>query len=325
MLFRTELITPPAPFLLSHQNKLLTIGSCFSQVIGQRLANHKFDVLVNPYGTIFNPISIARLLEHSWYPDQPIPDTTTEHSGYWWNHHVHSDWYATSHEALLQKLEAGRSKVHQHLQQTDTLLITFGTAYVYRRREDGVLVANCHKVPASHFTKELLTVEEIVLAWENLQTILGDKINIVLTVSPVRHTKDTLPLNAVSKAVLRLACHLLSERFANVHYFPSYEIMQDDLRDYRFYKDDLLHPTEMAEQYIWEKFSASFFSSATQALLQDWDSVQKALRHKPFREDSAAHKRFLEDTLQRLLKLRHQIPVEQELASLQEKLAQYEG
>ncbi len=322
-MFRTEIHIPPSAEKINYSTKVITIGSCFSQAIGERLVENKFEVLVNPFGTVFNPISIFRLLENSLSNDFSILDSTVENNGAWFNYHVHSDMYETTKDALKCKVEEKLIQVKNKLLQADTLLITLGTAFVYKLKSNNEIVANCHKVPASNFTKELLSVDEIVRSFSqffDLVKIHNSKLKIILTVSPVRHTKDTLVLNSVSKSILRMACHQLSEGFSEVTYFPSYEIMQDDLRDYRFYKEDMLHPTEVAEAYIWNKFSEAYFNEETKALLKELSSVSKALQHKPFREDSEEYKRFLADVLKRLALLKVRVNVEEEMNYINNKL-----
>lgn len=319
-MFRTELTIGASSFKIDHSHKLLTIGSCFSQVIGERLAGNKFDALVNPFGTVFNPVSIFRLLQASMDNDLSAIDAFVENRGSWFNYHVHSDFYGTTKEELSTKIKAALQTTQLHLQQSNVLIITLGTAFVYRLQATQQIVANCHKVPAQNFTKELLSVKEIVEAFSTLYSSLEKQgVKILLTVSPVRHTKDTLPLNSVSKATLVLACHELSQTLENVFYFPAYEIMVDDLRDYRFYKADMIHPTEVAEEYIWNKFSDSYFEEDTKQLLKEWSSVSKALQHKPFREDSAEHQKFLIETLKRLQLLKNKINVEQEINELSQR------
>jgi hypothetical protein len=322
-MFRTELNIASSPFKINHRSKLLTIGSCFSQVIGERLSNNKFDVFVNPFGTIFNPVSITRLLENSMINNFEGIDSSVESSGVWFNHHVHSDFYGTTKEELYSKLKTNLKQVHEYLLQSDTLIITLGTAFVYKLKSNNEIVANCHKVPANNFTKELLTVDEIVNSFGNFINqfkIQNLKFKIILTVSPVRHTKDTLPLNAVSKSILRVACHELSEHFPEVFYFPSYEIMTDDLRDYRFYKEDMIHPTEVAEEYIWNKFSDVYFDQKTKEIIKEWSAVSKALEHKPFRLDSAEYRIFLTETLKKLELLKGKININEEIEKLKNKL-----
>jgi hypothetical protein len=322
-MFRTELTITPSSNKINHASRVLTIGSCFSQVIGERLSGHKFEALVNPFGTVFNPVSIVRLLENAAKNNFSSMDAPLMREGIWFNHHVHSDFYGNTKEELDTKLKDRLKNVHEVLSKADTLIITLGTAFVYRLKSNNEIVANCHKVPAANFSKQLLTVHEIVNSFAALLEqfkIQNSKFRILLTVSPVRHIKDTLPLNSVSKSTLRLACHELSEKFENVSYFPAYEIMMDDLRDYRFYKEDMIHPTEVAEEYIWNKFSDCYFNEETRKLVQDWSTVSKALQHRPFREDSEEHKKFLKNLLEKLKLLQDRIDVRSEIEFVSNKL-----
>ncbi len=323
MILRTELNIPPSTLQLNHKNKLLSIGSCFSQVIGERLSSNKFETLVNPFGTIFNPISIFRLLGDSVSGNFSILDSSVENKGVWFNHHVHSEIYGKHKEELDLGLTSKLKVVGQNLAEVDVLIITLGTAFVYRQKSNNEIVANCHKQTASGFSKELLTVEEIILSFTALHhqlKIKNSKFKIILSVSPVRHTKDTLQLNSVSKSILRLACHEIVKSFQEVEYFPSYEIMMDDLRDYRFYKEDLIHPTEQAEKYIWDKFSDVYFGDETKGIIKEWSSLSRALQHKPFREDTSEYKKFLAETLKRLELLGDNINVKEEVNLILRKL-----
>ena len=322
-MFRTELNIIPSLEKIEHGNKIITIGSCFSQVIGERLSKNKFETLVNPFGTIFNPVSIFRLLENSISSNFSILSSSVLSQSIWFNYHVHSDLYGDTEEELKSRVEEKVKEVNQWLNQADVLIITLGTAFVYKLNSNREIVANCHKQPSSNFTKELLTVDEIIktfiFLFDQLK-IQNSKLKIILTVSPVRHTKDTLQLNSVSKSILRVACHELSNCFSAVTYFPSYELMIDDLRDYRFYKEDMIHPTEVAEEYIWNKFSETYFKEETKEIIKEWSSVYKALRHKPFRENSEEYKKFLNETLKKLELLKGKINVQEEIDFLRDKI-----
>ncbi|HSZ24473.1 MAG TPA: GSCFA domain-containing protein [Cytophagaceae bacterium] len=323
-MFRTEFTIGVSSTKLNHQNKILTIGSCFSQVIGERLLQNKFDVLVNPFGTIFNPISIFKLLKNALLNDFETIDAAVENHGVWFNYHVHSELYGSTKEVLNSKLKGKLQQVNDVIKQTDFLIITFGTAFIYKLKSTNEVVANCHKVSGNNFDKELLTVKEIsnsCIDFIQQANVYNPKLKIILTVSPVRHTKDSILLNSVSKSVLRLACHELSEQFSEILYFPSYEIMMDDLRDYRFYKEDMIHPTEVAENYIWNKFSDAYFEEKTKEIIKEWESVFKALQHKPFHIESAEYRKFLTGTMNRLELLKEKIDVRKEIESLRIKLA----
>jgi hypothetical protein len=209
------------------------------------------------------------------------------------------------------------------VQKADWLIITYGTAWVYELLETKEVVANCHKMPQTLFAKSLMTQKKVLDSFETMYGLLksfNPNIKIIVTVSPVRHLKDTLELNSVSKSVLRVACHTLTEQYHDVLYFPSYEIMMDDLRDYRFYKSDMIHPTKDAEEYIWEKFVERFFDDSLKSFLKKWGEIRTALAHKPFHPTSSSHQKFLHQTLKKLLELKALVNVDQEVAMLEEQL-----
>jgi hypothetical protein len=209
------------------------------------------------------------------------------------------------------------------IQQTQWLFITYGTAWVYERNDTQEIVANCHKMPQSLFDKYLMTQKKVLdsfnTMYQDLKS-LNPGVNIILTVSPVRHLKDTLELNSVSKAVLRVACHTLTQQYADVYYFPAYEILMDDLRDYRFYKPDMIHPSEAAEEYIWQKFIEQYFDADLKAFLIRWKEIRSALAHKPFHPASSAHQQFIKETIKKLEELKGLVNVDKEMAELKKQL-----
>jgi hypothetical protein len=203
-------------------------------------------------------------------------------------------------------------------------MFTFGTAFIYREVSSGIVVANCHKAPPSLFQKDLLSEEEIVGSFKNLIGTLrltNKHLKIILTVSPVRHIKDTIVLNSLSKAILRLACHKISKTLEDVLYFPSFELMVDDLRDYRFYKEDMIHPTKVAEDYIWSKFSESFFSESTKEIIKTWLKIMSAIDHIPFHPHSDGYQSFIKGAIDQTKRLEKYFNVENELNILQGKLS----
>jgi len=320
--FRTELSIPPASFRLDLHHRVLTAGSCFAEVMGKHLAAHKFPVLINPFGTIFNPLPIHQLLLQA-SENCPPAARWVEHHAQWFHYDFHSRFTASSQEALQQQLERTIAQTHHFIHTTDVLLLTYGTAWVYTLKETGATVANCHKVPAAHFNRRLISPPEMVKSFEDCYRTLKKirpKLQFLITVSPVRHTRDTLPLNQVSKSTLRLGCHELSQTLADVHYFPSYELMMDDLRDYRFYQADMIHPNEVAEDYIWQKFSEAYLSAEAKSFITEWTQVKKALNHRPFQADSAAHRQFLERTLRQLERLAQQADLREEMAEVRRRL-----
>ncbi len=326
MNFRTELTLKPATGQIGLQQSILTIGSCFADAIGNRLVNYKFNCVANPFGTLYNPASIHKVLHYCLAKKSPASDSFIERDGVLFNYDFHSEVAGLNHAELTTEIDSRLKKTAEALKTADYLFITYGSAWVYQRKDTGELVANCHKVNASAFTKTLLTCDDIIQSFEHLReqvVKVNPLIKFILTVSPVRHIKDTIELNSVSKSTLRLACHEIKSRSAAVEYFPAYEIMLDDLRDYRFYKSDLLHPTEFAEDYIWGKFGDRYFSEETRSLIKKWNSIRAAMLHKPFQTESAGHQQFLRDTLQKLEELKSAIDVSQEIAHLKQTLQNF--
>lgn len=322
-MFRTEISGIETKFSINRQTAILSMGSCFANEIGQRMSDFKFSLQCNPGGILFNPLSIFELLQHALDQTQ-LPDWTYVRSqGRWFNYKLHSRLNASTREALENEADKLMTSVLNQLQKTDLIIFTFGTSVVYRLRENGQLAANCHKIPQRAFSKEVLGIEEIVRSFHDLKSKIESfrpGIKFLLTVSPVRHVKDGLALNNVSKSTLRLACHELEQADTDVQYFPSYELMMDDLRDYRFYKKDMIHPNEQALDYIWQKFAEAFFDKDTHSFLSEWTKIKSALDHKPFHPASAEHQQFLRATLQKLENLSAQADVTREIALLKAQL-----
>jgi hypothetical protein len=306
-----------------HSSNILTMGSCFAHVMGEKLQQNKFKVLVNPFGVIFNPLSIYKVLHASAAQKNIIADSFIESDGIWFNYDLHSDFSASSKEELNAKTNSALKDMNLFLKTANIITITFGTAFVYKLINNNTVVANCHKIPSTNFKKELLKPEEIIEGFGNIYKeikAVNKNIKFIVTVSPVRHIKDTLELNSVSKCILRTSSHFIKENFSDVEYFPSYEIMMDDLRDYRFYKKDMIHPTEVAEAYIWDKFSDSFIEEESKDLLKKWEGIRKALEHKAFHPNSEKHKKFIKETIDKLRELSTRINVEEEIRILEAKL-----
>jgi hypothetical protein len=322
-MFRTELVPPTAHFSIDLQTPILSIGSCFADSIGNLLKINKLQVLANPFGVVFNPHSIFKLIELSLGNQTFDNDNFIQQADLWHHYDFHSDWVASEREALMQSIDSQLLTVNHFLKKAQIMLLTFGTAWVYRRLENQQIVANCHKQAAQLFQKQLLRVEEIVnefsLVYQQLKKC-NPNLKFILTLSPVRHLKDTLELNSVSKSILRLACYQISSQLPDIQYFPSYEILLDDLRDYRFYAADMLHPSAVAEAYIWQKFVQTYFTPPTLSFLADWEKLRKALIHQAFQASSLAHQKFLQATLQKLQAIAHIVDVEAEIQTLKAQL-----
>lgn len=304
---------------------LVALGSCFATHIGQRLQSNKFTILLNPFGTLFDPYSINRLLTYSLTNTLPDTNHDIQVEGTWRNLEVHSTLAASSQKALRTKIKKAVKTTGQTLQTAKWLIITYGTARIYRYRTSDRHIANCHKLPAARFTHEMATPDSLLDDTDRTFDLLlrhNPDLHIIVTVSPVRHIKDGLPTNSLSKATLRLLCHQLSEQFRQVHYYPAYELMLDDLRDYRFYQADLIHPNEQAIDYIWQHFSQSFFNRKTQSFIKKWQTILKALQHRPFNPHTAAHRQFLENTLQKLQAMAGTIDVSHEVKQVERQLVQ---
>ncbi|MFT7033836.1 MAG: hypothetical protein ACJA2S_002345 [Cyclobacteriaceae bacterium] len=317
--FRTELQAPTSEIKIGLDDSIITIGSCFSDVIGSYLINNKFNTLVNPFGTVYNPVSIFDLLMEQEWDDNKF----VESNGSIFHHDVHSSFFSDSIHELTKELKNIKKQTIKKLNNCDWLIVTLGTAVVYKLKDTGDVVANCHKVPQRKFLKVALSVKEMIHAFEafyNHIKEINPSIHILFTVSPVRHIKDGLQDNAVSKSKLRVVCDEFQKQYSNVHYFPSYEIMMDDLRDYRFFESDMIHPNEVAENYIWNKFQETYFDNETQQFTKDWKKIKDALAHKPFNHKSEAHQNFLTKTLVELGAFTEKIDVSREESILKEQL-----
>lgn len=323
-LFRTVIQIKPDSFRLNHQHRLMAFGSCFADRIGQKLAESKFSILVNPMGILYNPLSLSHLVQVLLGNCEISPLEWAEHSQLWHSFDLHSQFSSQDKMRLRSDVEKGVQHAANELMKSDILLLTWGTSWVYRKHSDGQWVANCHKYPAHLFEKKCLSVSEIVGQWKETLALLFEKrpnLHVILTVSPVRHVKDTLPHNALSKAILRVACEELVQLFPAIRYFPSYEIMVDDLRDYRFYEADLIHPSPTAIQYIWQHFQSTFMDLQTVELIQRWDHIARGLAHKPLHQQHPHYFTFLQQLLTKLESIQNDLPCEREIEWVKEKIA----
>ena len=323
IMFRTAIQPGESNVKINLSDKILCIGSCFADMVGHKLEEHKFDVHVNPYGIIFNPDSIFNLLDYSIDNHFPGLHTYLKNQGVFYNYDLHSDFGSLDSGQLKEQIEQTIRSTNTRLSETNWLILTLGTAIIYQRVDNGETVANCHKMPSGLFNKRFLTEEEIEVRFEvliNKLKSLNEDVNIILTVSPVRHVKDGLELNTVSKSILRVACHHLTERYPQVTYFPGYEIMMDDLRDYRFYERDMIHPSEEAKDYIWEIFGKNYFSADVRAFTEEWKKIRKSLAHRPFHPQSENHQNFLKQLLMQLHTVNNSVDVSKEIEEVERQL-----
>lgn len=322
-MFRTILDIPEIQISLDHKTPIFLIGSCFSDNIGKKLHEFKFDASVNPFGTVYNPYSINKLLTYAIDGNYPDESSYLVYEELHANYDFHSSFSALSAERVKKHIESEIDKASKFLKTAHTLVITWGTSYVYERNDTQEIVSNCHKLPAERFTKKLLTQKQIIDSFDDLYKKLKDfnkDLNIVLTVSPVRHIKDSLPKNSVSKSILRISCETLTEQYDNVNYFPTYEFMMDDLRDYRFYEADMIHPSEVAKDYLWNCFYQCFCNMETQLTIKKWKKIKRAIDHIPFNSSSSKHQEFLKETIKKLLTLENTLDVSEEIKTLEAQL-----
>lgn len=297
MLFRTEIPITKSDFPIDYHSKVLLLGSCFAENIGDKFNYYKFQTTVNPFGIIFNPVSLEKLIKRAVEKNYFNESDIFYHNDLWHCYQVHSELSNTNKEAFLESINSVIESINQQIKELTHCFITLGTSWVYRFNTTREIVANCHKVPQKEFTKELLPTQQIEESLQNIVALIhsvNPDVKFVFTVSPVRHIKDGFFENNVSKGNLFSAIqNILSHRAESRCYFPSYEIVLDELRDYRFYNEDMLHPNQQAVDYIWGKFSFSFFSEETLKVLKEVEAIQKGLAHRPLNPNNEAYQKFL--------------------------------
>lgn len=306
MNYRTIVAPKDYDFNISHQSSLLLIGSCFSENIGNKLIANKFNTLINPSGILFNPISIVNtlndIIEEKEFPEKDLHFE----NGLYHSFAHHGRFSGPNSEEVLTRINRSREEATLFLKKTDVIIVTLGSSWAYRYNDTGEFVANCHKVPNKKFTKELLEVGFIVekLHWiiDKLQAV-NSNLKIIFTISPVRHWKDGAEENTLSKSILHVAAHQLASSKSS-YYFPSYEMVIDDLRDYRFYKEDMLHPNNVAIDYVWNRFEEAFFSNETVRLNKVICKIAAAIKHRPFNSLTKEHQQFLEIQLKNIADLK---------------------
>ena len=328
--FRLELSVKPLPQRINIRHKVALVGSCFTDHMGSRLRSMKIPVLENPNGILFNPVSIQQAIQ-SWIEKRTYTAVDLFFANdCWTSWDFHGQFSHPNQEQCLQGINASIAQAHQFLQEADWLILTLGSAFLYELNSDalagtvGQVAANCHKVPANHFVHRLASLQEINTALEKLITqvrIVNPDVRIIFTVSPVRHYREGLIENNRSKGTLHLAVAQMQQQFDNVFYFPAYELIIDDLRDYRFYAEDMVHPNYAATRYVWEKFSAATFDEETLSLMQPLEQLRTAMQHRPIHPDTAAHQQFLKSMLVKTQQLSARYP----FLDLSEELQYFAG
>lgn len=325
MKFTTDVRIPKPDFSISHAHSGLTIGSCFTTYIGDTMKAQKFPLLVNPLGTVYNPISIAQSIE-ILVGNRTIEsqDLFLEH-GVWQSFYLHTSFSNTNKHTVLEQVRSVQSQCKETLASLEYVIISLGTSWIYTHTSQNIVVNNCHKQPARDFTRRRMTVSEIVQTLQSTITLLRNvstpNVKIIFTLSPIRHTKDGIFGNNVSKAALLLAIDELLE-MPHVYYFPAYEILLDELRDYRFYAQDMIHPSDVAVAYIYEKFSTSYFTSSTLHICNEIESIHKAIQHKAFNADSEEYRLFITQNIEACTHIMQQYPeidLREELAVLKQR------
>ena len=293
---------------IHYGDSLLFLGSCFADEVGGICRGLGFDALVNPFGVLYNPASIAQAMERlqSGKPFSHDEVIAVGEEYYCTFSHNTTFWNA-SETALLEQVNESLKAAHEHFMKSKWVVLSLGTSWMFRSKETRQVVANCHKLPANRFEHEFLTMEQSTTLLSDLVKQHPDK-QFILTVSPLRHLKDGLHENQLSKAALLLAVDQVCKQFGNAHYFPAYEILLDELRDYRFYKEDMVHPTDQAVRYIWEKFVSFAINPNELPALQAASELKQMLHHKPLFPDSDAYRKFDRQREQKLTELGHRFP-----------------
>jgi len=310
-MFRTQFPVNPLISAIGPVSSVFLIGSCFSEHISQKLSNNKFDILSNPFGILFNPVSIANELRRQMKGSWVQPAEIFQNGSLFRSFDFHSNCAHPDKEEANRRMNEAIRSGKIFLDKCSHLVITFGTSLVYTLKSSGRVVANNHKMQTSLFEKKQLLSEEIVADWSDLIREIKIKyplLQIIFTLSPVRHIRDGAVENALSKAVLLQSIHQLKNNFPNIYYFPSYEIMMDDLRDYRFYSKDMIHPNEVAIDYIWEIFKKVCIEEKCNTLMDQLEQIHTAMLHKPFFPELTEHRDFKLTMLEKIEKLHNEFP-----------------
>ena len=295
---------PASQWNIGYDDQILLLGSCFADSICAKLQEHYFRVEGNPFGVLYNPSSIANAIEMALHGKQLVEDDLVENGGLWHSMAHHGVFSAIDKAVVLDKCNQSIANLRQALEKATVIIVTFGTAWVYEY--EGRVVGNCHKIPANQFVRRRMTVEEIVAIWQPLIKAMPDK-HWLFTVSPIRHVKDGLHENHINKGILLQAVDLLTKQTGST-YFPSYEIMMDELRDYRYYAEDMVHPSSIAVEYIWQRMVETYMNADTQAEMKTLHQLWRDVHHRFLHPDSQEAKRFLMRLEQKKQELQQDYP-----------------
>lgn len=311
MNFRTQIPISKSNHPIDYHSGVVSLGSCFAENIATKFDYYKFKNRVNPFGIIFNPISIEKIIQRVVSKNYFTEKDVFFHNDLWRCFEVHSELSQPNKEVFLKTLNSLIDRTYDEIKEASHIVITYGTSWIYKSIESQSVVANCHKVPQKAFQKELLSIETIEKSFQNTIALIQSihsNVQFIFTISPVRHLKDGFVENQLSKSHLISALHSSIFKLATSNYFPSYEIMMDELRDYRFYSDDMLHPNQVAIDYIWERFVQSHITEDAYSLMEAISGIQKSLLHKPFNPDSESHQKFLKQLQQKINQVQKKYP-----------------
>ena len=300
MEFRTKIDISSFGFDISYASRCIFVGSCFAENIGNKLAATKIPTSINPTGILYNPFSICKSIKNALSGRKYGDDDVFLSGGTWNSFDFHSRFSNPDKTTCIANLNEANKTFANEIRNADVMFVTFGTAFIYEHAQSGEIVCNCHKQPEKIFKRRLLKVDEIVKMWTTCIEMLMTKnpnLRVVFTVSPIRHWRDGSHQNQVSKSTLHIAINELNSKFQHTGYFPAYEIMMDELRDYRFYAPDMVHPSDVAVQYIWELFGDAFFSDQTKSNIARIGKVIAAANHRPINPHSDEYKLFCEKNL----------------------------
>lgn len=320
MNFTTKIPIQKSNFPIDYSSKIVLLGSCFAENMGAKFQYFKFQSFVNPFGIIFNAVSLEKIIRRAVENRKFTENDIFFHNDLWHCFDVHSELSNPDKEVFLSNLNSILESTHRHIASLTHCIITLGTSWVYRNIETDEIVANCHKVAQNQFTKELLSIKQTEKSLQNIVSLIhsvNPNCNFVFTVSPVRHIKDGFTENTLSKAHLVAAIHLiLNQKFStslemtnqNCTYFPAFEIMMDELRDYRFYAEDMLHPNQSAIDYVWNQFFENYISESVYEIMDEISAIQKGLQHRPFNPNTESHQKFLINLKTKMASIEKKLP-----------------